>query len=31
MDKYGAFMQTKHPCVLIHYMINDEVGTVNLV
>ena len=27
----GPFMQTKHPCVLIHYAINDEVGTVKLV
>ena len=25
------FMQTKHLCVLIYYMINDEVGTVKLV
>ena len=24
----GPFMQTKHLCVLIHYMIDDEVGTV---
>ena len=27
----GPFMQTKHPCVLIHYVINDKVGTVKLV
>ena len=27
----GPFMQTKHLCVLIHYIINDEVGTVKLV
>ena len=31
MDKYGAFVQTKHLCVLIHYIINEEVGTVKLV
>ena len=31
MDKYGPFMQTKHLCYLIHYIINDEVGTVKLV
>ena len=27
----GPFMQTKHLCVLIHYVINNEVGTVKLV
>ena len=27
----GPFMQTKHLCYLIHYIINDEVGTVKLV
>ena len=27
----GPFMQTKHLCVLIYYIINDEVGTVKLV
>ena len=27
----GPFMQTKYLCVLIHYIINDEVGTVKLV
>ena len=27
----GPFMQPKHLCVLIHYIINDEVGTVKLV
>ena len=27
----GPFMQTKHLCVLIHCIINDEVGTVKLV
>ena len=27
----GPFMQTKRLCVLIHYIINDEVGTVKLV
>ena len=27
----GPFKQTKHLCVLIHYIINDEVGTVKLV
>ena len=27
----GPFMQTKHLCVIVHYIINDEVGTVKLV
>ena len=31
MDSMGLFMQTKHLCVLIHYIINDEVDTVKLV
>ena len=31
MGRYGAFHATKHLCVLIHYIINDEVGTVKLV
>ena len=29
MDKYGPLMQTKHLCVLMHYIISDEVGTAN--
>ena len=30
MDKYGAF-HANQTCVLIHYIINDEVCTVKLV
>ena len=31
MDKLGAFLLTKHLCVLIHDIIYGEVGTVKLV